>query len=222
MLLDAYLRAETVQSMSRLTDTARAAVQRSQRTATLPDWWIAAGGVLLALIVLALILQVLNPGSDETTAQSDGTGVTEPLAPSAGDQNTPALPTAGPEDSAPTAKPEPTPPPPAPTGPSFTVTEGNGRGTISVPASANDFARSALRALYSGSTKVPVAPGSKPVAALGTFASPQLSDVSAAIDHGDSLQLFFTMDPDGPGSLAQRTVSIHVAEQGGAYAVLVR
>lgn len=206
--------------MSRLTDTARAAVQRSQRTATLPDWWIAAGGVLLALIVLALILQVLNPGPVETTAQSDGPGVTEPLTPPTDGQPSPASPSPSADDS--TTPAEPAPQPATPTGPAFTVTEGNGRGTISVPAAANDFARSALRALYSGSTKVPVAPGSKPAASLGSFASPQLSDVTAAINHGDSLQLFFTMDPDGPGSLAQRTVSIYVTDQGGAYAVLVR
>lgn len=211
--------------MSRLTDTAREAVQRSQRTANLPDWWITAGGALLALVVLVLALQVIGgAGADsEPTAQSGDAGITEPLTPPAGDPVSPTNPTPTADD---TATPEPTPQPSTeptqPTGPAFTVTEGNGRGTISVPVAANDFARSALRALYSGNTDIPLAPGSKPAVALGKFSAPQLSDVTAAIDHGDSLQLFFTLDPDGPGATAQRTVSIYVAAQGDSYAAVVK
>lgn len=208
--------------MSRLTDTARAAVQRSQRTANLPDWWIAAGGVLLVLVVLALALQVISGSSGEVTAEQNRPDLTEPITAPTSNSAVPSTPQTEPTPQAdPTVAPEPSTAPAVPEGPAFTVTEANGRGTIAVPASANEFARSALRALYSGNTKVPTAPGSKPVAALGNFASPQLSDVTAAIDHGTSLQLFFTLDPDGPGSTASRTVSLHVVPQGDSYAVLV-
>lgn len=191
--------------MARLTDTARDAVATARKAPTLPSWWIAGGGVLLAVVAAFLLFQILRP------APADPFTVAPPA-------QLPPLPSAAPvpDLSDPSQQGDVQPV-------LETVRVVTDTGPVDVPRRAVEVAKAAVVGLYTGDfSKVTFAPGTTPPEPRGRAATVVVPDpyyASTVADSGDAVFLF-KIDPDQTGPKEETTVTITVtadADIGFAY-----